>query len=125
MAQVKEDLLYAKTHEWLQVDGEFALIGITDYAQSMLGDLVFVELPEVGATFNAGDELGVVESVKSASDIYTPIACTVTEVNSELDTQPELINQSPYEQGWIVKVSISAPDELKQLLPASDYQKTL
>lgn len=114
------DLLYTRDHEWLKVEGETALVGITDYAQLSLGDIVFVELPEVDHVFKADDEFAVVESVKAASDIYLPIAGTVIEVNDTLIDAPALINQRCY-NAWMVKIKISDLDELKDLLDSESY----
>ena len=120
MSSIPADLLFAKSHEWLKVaaDGT-ALVGITDYAQSSLGDITFVQLPKPGATLAAGETFGVVESVKAASDLYAPAACTVIEVNSALDSAPETLNASPYEAGWMMKVKLSAPPD--GLLDAAGY----
>lgn len=121
MSNIPADLLFAKSHEWLRVaaDGT-AVIGITDYAQSSLGDITFVQLPKVGATFAAGDTFGVVESVKAASDLYAPAACVVVEANTALDAAPETLNRDPYSEGWMLKVKLTgaAPSEL---LDASAY----
>lgn len=115
MSNIPADLRYAKSHEWLRsaADGT-ALIGITDYAQASLGDITFVQLPKVGATLAAGASFGVVESVKAASDLYAPAACTVLEVNSALDSAPETVNRDPYGDGWMLKVKLSgaAPSDL-------------
>ena len=119
---VPEELQYTKTHEWVRTEGDTATIGITDYAQDELGDIVFVELPEEGATFDVGDAFGTVESVKAVSDLYAPVGGEVVEVNEALDDSPEKINEDPYGEGWIVKLSVS--DEGK-LLSASDYEQLL
>ncbi len=109
MSQIPSDLLYAKSHEWLRVaaDGQ-AEVGITDYAQSSLGDITYVQLPKVGATFAAGESFGVVESVKAASDLYAPTAFTVLEVNTALDASPETLNRAPYVDGWMLRVKLAA-----------------
>jgi glycine cleavage system H protein len=119
---VPEELQYTRSHEWVRTEGDTATIGITDYAQDELGDIVFVELPEVGATFDAGDSFGTVESVKAVSDLYAPVGGEVVEVNKALDDSPEKINEDPYGEGWIVKLSVS--DE-GNLLSASDYEQLL
>ena len=119
---VPEELQYTKSHEWVRTEGDTATIGITDHAQDELGDVVFVELPEVGTTFDAGDSFGTVESVKAVSDLYTPVGGEVVEVNETLNDQPEKINEDPYGEGWIVK--LSASDE-GDLLSASDYEQFL
>jgi len=119
---VPEELQYTRSHEWVRTEGDTATIGITEYAQEELGDIVFVELPEEGATFDAGDSLGTLESVKAVSDIYTPVGGEVVEVNSGLDDSPEKINEDPYGEGWIAKLSVSDEGDL---LSASDYEQLL
>ncbi len=115
------NLLYAESHEWVRVEGDEAVLGITDHAQHSLGDITYVELPAVGDTLASGQEMGVVESVKAASDLYSPVQGEVVAVNEALNDTPELVNQSPYEQGWMVRVKLSAqPDGL---LSAADYEK--
>ena len=118
---VPEELQYTRSHEWVRTEGDTATIGITDHAQDELGDVVFVELPEVGTTFDAGDSFGTVESVKAVSDLYTPVGGEVTEVNEALNDQPEKINEDPYGEGWMVKLRVS--DEGSRLLSASDYEQ--
>lgn len=119
--QTPENLQYAESHEWLLVDGDTATVGISDYAQNSLGDIVFVELPDVGATFGAGDSFGVVESVKAASDVYLPVAGEVVEINEALLDAPETVNSDPYGAGWLVKIRIDgAPSGL---LDAAAYEK--
>ena len=120
-----EENLYSKDHEWILVQDTVGTIGITDYAQHELGDVVYVDLPEVGDTFEAGDPFGSVESVKAVSEIFCPIGGEVIEVNSKLEESPELINQSPHEKAWMIKVRISNPDELKELLNAEEYEEYL
>ena len=120
---VPEELQYTKSHEWVRTEGDTATIGITDHAQEELGDIVYVELPEHGATFDAGDSFGTVESVKAVSDLYTPVGGEVVEVNQALSDNPEKINEDPYGDGWIVKLSVS--DEGTDLLSASDYEQLL
>ena len=122
MAQ-PEDLLFSKEHEWVKMEGDTATIGITDYAQSSLGDIVYVELPKVGATIEQFGNVGVVESVKAVSDLFTPISGEVIEVNSALDGDPAAVNREPYGAGWLMKVRASNPDETKSLLNAADYEK--
>ena len=121
MSNIPADLRYAKSHEWLRpaADGT-ALVGITDYAQSSLGDITFVQLPTVGATLAAGATFGVVESVKAASDLYAPVACTVLEVNGDLDSAPETVNREPYGAGWMLKVKLAGPVPA-ELLDAAAY----
>ena len=120
-----EHLLYTKDHEWVSVDGDIGTIGISKYAEQSLGDIVYVDVPKVGATVEAGKTLGSVESVKAVSDIYSPVTGEVTEVNTELATAPERINEDPYEKGWLAKIKLSSPDEVKALMSAADYGKYL
>jgi glycine cleavage system H protein len=124
MSNIPAELRYAKSHEWLQVaaDGT-ALVGITDYAQSSLGDITFAQLPKVGAALKAGEAFGVVESVKAASDVFSPVAGTVLEVNKALDANPEKLNQSPYADGWMMKLKLANPADAAGLMSAADYGK--
>ena len=122
MNELPTELKYANSHEWVRVDGEVATVGITDYAQNALGDVVYVELPEVGIDLAASDEAGVVESVKAASDIYFPISGEVVEINEDLEDMPEAINTDPYGDGWFFKLKISDATELDALLSAEEYQ---
>jgi glycine cleavage system H protein len=117
---IPDDLQYTKSHEWVRMEGDTATIGITDHAQEELGDVVFVELPEVGSTIEAGDSFGTVESVKAVSDLYTPVGGEVVEVNSSLEDAPEKINDDPYGEGWIVKLRTS---EEADLLSPEEYEK--
>lgn len=119
-----ENLKYTKNHEWTQFDeaNGVATIGITNFAQSELGDIVFVELPAVGEEFSAGDTLGTIEAVKTVADVYAPLSGTVTAVNESLDESPEVINEDPYESGWIVKIKVSDKSELGKLLSADKYK---
>jgi glycine cleavage system H protein len=123
---VPGDLQYTKSHEWVRTEGDTATIGITDHAQDELGDVVFVELPDEGATFDAGDSFGTVESVKAVSDLYIPVGGEVVEVNSALDDAPEKINEDPYGEGWIVKLRTlgDGPGDA-DLLCAEEYEKLL
>lgn len=124
MSHVPANLKYADSHEWILDQGDgIVTIGITDHAQALLGDLVFVELPEVGAVIAAGDECGVVESVKAASDLYAPLSGEVLEVNEDLDGSPELVNNDPYEAGWIFKLKVADTHELAALLTADAYRE--
>jgi glycine cleavage system H protein len=116
-------LLYSKEHEWVKMDGQVATIGITDYAQTSLGDIVFVELPRVGATLTQFDNIGVIESVKAVSDIYTPIGGEVTEVNNNLDNDPSLLNKEPFEGGWLFKVRVTDINETNNLLSPEKYDE--
>lgn len=119
------DLKYARSHEWARLDGELVVTGITDHAQDALGDLVFVELPEVGRQVSTGDEVGVVESVKTASDIYSPIDGEIVEVNEALTDDPDLVNTDPYGAGWIYKIKPANVADLDNLLSASDYEDSI
>jgi glycine cleavage system H protein len=121
MSDIPADLKYAKSHEWVRLDGDIATIGITDFAQSELGDVVFVELPEVGRALAAGESFGSVESVKTVSDIYAPVAGVVVEVNPTLGARSELVNEAPYGDGFLVKIRVSNPDEAGALLDAAAY----
>ncbi|KAK6240357.1 hypothetical protein QUC31_015921 [Theobroma cacao] len=120
---VLNDLKYADSHEWVKVNGNSATIGITDHAQDHLGDVVYVELPEVGATVKQGDGFGAVESVKATSDVNSPVSGKVVEVNEELSNSPALVNSSPYENGWIIKVEMNDAGELKNLMGSEEYSK--
>ncbi|KAK4420988.1 Glycine cleavage system H protein 2, mitochondrial [Sesamum alatum] len=122
-ATVIKDLKYADSHEWVKVDGNSATIGITDHAQDHLGDVVYVELPGEGAEVKQGASFGAVESVKATSDINSPISGKVVEVNAKLNDSPGLVNSSPYESGWIIKVEINNADELKSLMEPDQYSK--
>lgn len=120
------DLKFAKSHEWIKVgDDNIATVGISDHAQDSLGDITFVELPAVGDTLQKGDAFGVVESVKAASDIYAPVTGEVVAINEDLDTAPEKLNQSPYEEGWLIKLKLANPADLDELLSAEDYEASV
>lgn len=121
--EVRDDLKYTESHEWLKVDGNNAIVGITDHAQSELTDIVFVELPEIGKEVSKGDELCVVESVKSVSEIYSPISGKILKVNKELEDSPEIINESPYDNGWLIELEISNKSEIDDLLDPESYKK--
>jgi glycine cleavage system H protein len=122
---VPRDLHYTKSHEWVRLTGGLAVVGITDYAQSQLSDLTYVELPSVGDDVEAESEVAVVESVKAASDVYAPIAGTVMEVNEKLLQQPETINGDPYGAGWMFKIKPAQPDDVALLLDAESYEETI
>ncbi len=126
MSQVPEALLYTKDHEWIQIheDGT-ATVGITDYAQESLGDITFVEFPSVGESFSSGDTFGVVESVKAASDLFMPLDGEVTEINTDVDSEPELLNSDPYEKGWLLKVRIGDSAQVAELLQADAYSELI
>ncbi len=124
MSNIVEGLLYSESHEWVKVDGNVAIVGISDYAQSELGDITFVELPELDDEFAAGESVGAVESVKTASEVIAPVSGKVVARNEQLEDAPELINEDPY-SAWIVKLEMSNTSELDALMSAADYQKTL
>jgi glycine cleavage system H protein len=115
-------LKYTKDHEWVQITGDIGTIGITDYAQGELGDVVFVELPETGRSLNAHDAFGTIEAVKAVSDLFAPLSGIVAEVNKELDKTPELVNSDPYGKGWMVKIKIANPTEVSDLMDAGAYR---
>ncbi len=120
-----ENVKYTKEHEWVRVEGDTAVVGITFHAQDELGDIVFVELPEVGAEVKQMKEFGVVESVKTVSSLYSPVSGKVTEVNSALASSPEVINEDPYGKGWMIKIKMSAPKEADALLSSQKYQELI
>tara|TARA_Y100000296_G_scaffold15111_1_gene17759 strand:+ start:50354 stop:50758 length:405 start_codon:yes stop_codon:yes gene_type:complete len=122
MSDIRDNLFYTAEHEWVSVDGDIATVGITDFAQSSLGDLVFVELPEAGTNAIVGEQIAVVESVKAASEVYSPLTGEVVEVNSELEESPEVINQHPFDDGWLMKVKLKDKGELDELMPADQYK---
>jgi glycine cleavage system H protein len=123
MANVPPDLRYTREHEWAKVEGDRARIGITSFAQEQLGDVVFVELPKVGAKVTAMKTFGVVESVKAVSDLFAPVTGEVVEVNAELPKKPDLVNSDPYGQGWMLVIRMSSPKEADGLMSAGDYEK--
>lgn len=125
MSNTPKNLRFTQTHEWLATDEENAAIGITEHAQELLGDMVFVELPQVGDEVNAGDEIGVLESVKAASDFYAPISGTVVAVNHEVVDNPSLVNRDPYGQGWLVKIRPNNQAEIQSLLDEEQYQQEI
>ena len=120
-----EDLKYTKEHEWIKFEGDFILIGITDYAQGELGDIVFVELPSVGETFSENDTIGTIEAVKTVADIYCPVDGEVVELNTEIENSPELINSSPYNYGWLIKLKVSSDSKKDHLLTHKQYQEII
>jgi len=122
---IEADLYYTKDHEWVRLEGESATIGITHHAQEQLGDITFLELPQVGQTVNQHQEIGMVESSKAASDVYSPVAGEIVEVNRQLEDQPELINQDCYQQGWICKFKLNADNSSEDLMNAESYEKYL
>ena len=118
-----EDLKYSKEHEWVLVEGSVATVGITDYAQDQLGDIVFVELPAVGDKTSKEDAFGVVESVKAVSDIYAPVSGKVVEVHDDLPENPEMLNEDPYGDGWIIKIEMNDLEEIQDLMTAAEYEE--
>jgi glycine cleavage system H protein len=122
---IPKELKYTKEHEWVKVEGKVATIGITEHAQHELGDIVFVEMPAIGQAVTQMKEFGVVESVKTVSNLYAPVSGTVDAINEELSDKPELINKDPYGKGWIIKVTLSDPGEVKKLLSAEAYEKII
>ena len=123
--EVRDDLKYTDTHEWLKLKGDTAIIGITDHAQTELTDIVFVELPEVGKEIKKGEELCVVESVKSVSEIYAPVSGKIVNVNERLEDAPETVNEKPYDDGWLVELEIKDKSEIDALIDAESYKKSL
>ncbi|MFD1677122.1 glycine cleavage system protein GcvH [Alicyclobacillus fodiniaquatilis] len=122
MSQVPDNLKYSKEHEWVRVEGNRAYIGITDFAQDELGDIVYVELPEVGSSLTENETFGTVESVKTVSDLFAPVSGKIVEVNEQLQDEPEKVNTSPYEDGWMIVVEITGEDAVSQLLDANGYK---
>ena len=122
MANVPEDLHYSKDHEWVKVEGDVAVIGITDYAQDSLGDVVYVELPKPGEGFSTNESFGSVESVKAVSEVFTPIAGEVVAINESLADEPETVNSDPYGAGWMIRLKMSNPGEVDSMLTAAEYE---
>jgi glycine cleavage system H protein len=118
-----DNLHYTKDHEWIRLEGDEAIVGITDFAQHELGDIVYVEIETIGQELNAGDVFGTVEAVKTVSDLYLPVNGTVTEVNPKLNSNPELVNNDPYGEGWMAKIKVSSAADIESLLNAEAYQK--
>ena len=121
--EYNEAVKYQDSHEWLLVDGDTGIVGISDYAQDSLGDVVFVEFPELGKVLKKGEAFGVVESVKAASDVFMPVTGEIIEINTLLSDNPEKINQSPFDEGWIIKIKITSMDEVSSLMSAADYKE--
>ncbi len=119
---IKKDLYYTKEHEWVRVEGETATVGITDFAQGELGDVVFVEFPETGSEAAQFAPFGTIEAVKTVADLFSPVSGKVLEINEDLEDHPEKVNADPYGDGWMVKIKLSQPDELKSLMSADDYE---
>ncbi len=122
---IPKDLKYTKDHEWVAVNDNIATIGITDYAQSELGDIIFVEFPEPGDSFESEDSVGTVEAVKTVADIFTPLSGEITEINAEIEDSPDLINTDPYGKGWLIKLQLSGEEGLSDLLSAAQYNELL
>ncbi len=125
MSNIPENLHYSKDHEWVSVDGEIATIGITDYAQNSLGDVVYVDMPRVGDSFGTHEAFGSVESVKAVSEIFTPLAGAISEVNEGLNDAPESVNSDPYGKGWMIKVKMANPGEADAMMSAEEYEEYL
>tara|TARA_B100000963_G_scaffold231948_1_gene202534 strand:- start:527 stop:907 length:381 start_codon:yes stop_codon:yes gene_type:complete len=123
--EVKENLRYTNDHEWIKIDGNIALVGITDFAQSELGDIVFIEVESIGDSLNKNEVFGTVEAVKTVSDLFIPMSGKVLEFNTALEDNPELVNESPYKEGWIVKIEISNLDEISDLLDSKAYKSLI
>jgi glycine cleavage system H protein len=122
MANVPEELHYSKDHEWVRVEGDIAVVGITDYAQNSLGDVVYVELPKVGETFAANESFGSVESVKAVSEVFSPVSGDISATNESLNDEPEKVNQDPYGEGWMIRVKMSNRGEVDSMLTAAEYE---
>jgi glycine cleavage system H protein len=122
MANIPEDLHYSKDHEWVRVDGNIAVVGITDYAQDSLGDVVYVELPKAGEQFAANESFGSVESVKAVSEVFSPVSGEIADINDSLTDEPEKVNTDPYGDGWMIRVKMSASGEVDSLLNAAEYE---
>lgn len=122
---VPQDLKYTQDHEWIRVEGDFAFVGVTDYAQSNLGDIVFLEIETVGETLDRGDAFGNIEAVKAVEELYMPVAGEVLEINPALEASPEVVNKDPYGEGWMVKIKLTDSDELATLLDAAAYAKLI
>ena len=122
MANVPEELHYSKDHEWVRVEGDIAVVGITDYAQDSLGDVVYVELPKVGESFAANESFGSVESVKAVSEVFSPVTGEISAANDSLNDEPEKVNQDPYGDGWMIRVKMTNPGEVDSMLTAAEYE---
>ena len=122
---IPENLKYTKDHEWIKIDGNIATVGITDFAQGELGDIVYVEIETEGEEIEQGEVFGTVEAVKTVSDLFMPVSGTVSEVNSELESSPEIVNDDPYEKGWMIKITLSDDADLGELLPPDQYKEII
>jgi glycine cleavage system H protein len=125
VAQILPHLQFTEEHEWIRIDGESGLVGITEFAQEELGDVTFVELPEIGLVLDRGDVIGVVESVKAASDIFAPLSGEILEINAAVEDGPELVNSDPYGEGWLVRLRIKNPEEVQSLLSSEEYGRLI
>ena len=123
MSTVPDELKFTPSHEWVRIEDDFAIVGITDFAQTLLGELVYVELPDVGDVIDQGEDCAVVESVKAASDVYCPVSGEIIEINEALADEPELVNDDPYGNGWLFKIQIDDLNQLEELLTPEEYQK--
>ena len=123
MPSVPAELIYCKTHEWVRLEGDVAVIGITDHAQAELGDIVYLDFPKLGKKLKADDQFGEVESVKAVSELYTPLSGEIVEINSSIQNATETVNEDPYEKGWLIKLKMSNQDELTGLMTATEYEK--
>ncbi len=123
MSTVPEELRFTPSHEWVRIEDDFAIVGITDYAQTLLGELVYVELPDVGDVIDQDEDCAVVESVKAASDVYCPVGGEIIEINEALADEPNLVNDDPYGNGWLFKIQIDKPEQVEALMTAEEYQK--
>jgi glycine cleavage system H protein len=122
---IPDNLYYTKDHEWTKISNDEVTVGVTDYAQSELGDIVYLELPEVGSKVSQGESFGTIEAVKAVSDLFAPISGEIIAVNNKLSDSPEVINSDPYGEGWMIKIKLENPDEVNELLPSTDYQKLI
>ena len=120
-----KEYLYSKEHEWVEVDGDVCTLGITEFAQNELGEVVYVELPEPGSTYAAGDEIGSIESVKAVAEVYTPVSGEIVEINEELIDTPEMVNENPHDDAWLVKIRLSEPSELEDLMSSEAYEELI
>ena len=122
---IPDDMKYTDDHEWIKIDSDLAIVGITDFAQSELGDIIFVEFPNIGESVNQKDTIGTLEAVKTVADIYSPLSGEIIEINEQLESNPELINEDPYNNGWILKIKINDDNEINSLLSGDDYRKLI
>ena len=125
MSNIPDDLRYTREHEWIRLEDGVGVLGITDYAQGELGDIIFVEMPDAGVRVASGDPFGTVEAVKRVEEFYSPVDCEVLEINDGLEAEPEKVNQDPYGEGWLLKIRVDDPQQLDELLDAAAYQKLI